>query len=158
MLLAVPELQFAVNVTFDIAFGNGVTFVVLFFALGDADFDLDVLIVEIDAQRYKRISLAHDFAKDFVDFFATKQQLAFARRIVVEMNARLFVGTDMSFVEPRFAIFDAGIAPPELATTSSNGFDLTAGECNACGIALFDEVFMERIAVVGNCFARLLCA
>ena len=116
--LAVAEFHLAVNVTFDVALCNGMAFVVLLLAFGDTDLDLDVLVVEIDAQRHESIALAHDFAKDFVDFFAAEQQLPFAGRIMVEMRARLFVGADMCFVEPGLAIFDARIAPAELAAAS----------------------------------------
>src|SRR5699024_2245825 len=65
-------LLFAVPV----AFFLGGTFVVRLLALGQADFDLDVVAFPVHGGRYQRVTLALDSADQFVDLTSIEQQFA----------------------------------------------------------------------------------
>ena len=72
-ILLIAEFHLAIDVAFDIAFGDGVTFVVLLLALGDADFDFDVLIIKEDAEWHKGIALATNHTPNLVELAAFEE-------------------------------------------------------------------------------------
>lgn len=71
--LLIAQFHLAIDIAFDIAFCNGMALVMLFLALGDADLDFDVLVIEEDAEWHKGVALAANHAPNLVELAAFEE-------------------------------------------------------------------------------------
>jgi len=127
-------------------FPDGVALVVLLFAAGDADLDLDAAVFEVHRERDEGGALDRGGLLELFDFAAVGEEAAFAQGVVVELGGG-GVGVDVGAVEDELAVLDAGEGFLELAFSVAEAFDFAAEQRDAALELGLDVVFMEGAAV-----------
>jgi hypothetical protein len=121
-------------------------FVVLLFAVGDADFDFRPAVLEIDRQRNQRDAARGGFVFQPFYFAAMGKEFALAQRFVADVG--FFVWIDVAAVQNQFAVFDSGEGFGQLAFSEAQGFHFAAEERDAAFEFGGDEIIVHRLAVV----------
>jgi len=99
----------------------GLAFVMLLFAFGEADLELDPAVLEMQIERYEGVTGALDFADQTLEFSGVQQQLSRASRIGLNVRGSGGQGSDMSANEVQTAIFHDDIRLGDLRATCPDG-------------------------------------
>ena len=82
------------------------TFVVLFFAKGDGDFDFHLAFFEIEFCGDERGSFRLAFSDKRSDFFSVQKKFSRSGRIIIAKVSRMYVGRNVGVGKVEFRIFD----------------------------------------------------
>ena len=104
------------HVTFGIACGDVLAFVVVLFTGGKSDLQFSFAAREVEFERYEGVSFFSRFSKEFQYFFFVHEEFAFAHRLMVE-DVALFVRADVHLTDHHFTVFDVGIAVFEVGSS-----------------------------------------
>ena len=126
-----------------------VAFVVEFLPLSEGQGNFSAPTLEIQFKRNESESLALDSADHLADLLAMQQELARARRLVVDV-ATAFVGRDMQVDEIDFAIANYAVCVGDVRLAIAQRFHFCPGERDA-GFPGFQKlVVVRRPAVLRN--------
>ena len=132
-----------------IALRLGGAFVVVLFALGDAEFDFDpTLMVEIHHQRDKRHALSSCGLPKAGQLAFRDQEFALAAFFMWEH--RLLIGRDVGIGQPKFAIIDRGVALGDVGLAGPHGFDLGTRQDNAAFYVILDGIVIAGPPIFGD--------
>jgi len=134
-------------------FLDGGAFVVAFFAVGDAEFELGAAVLEVDGQGDEGGAAAFGFRLEPAEFAFVDKELFLAERFVADGG--FIVGIDVTAVEDQGVVFDSGEGFGELASSPAEGFDFGAEQDEAAFDLGGDEVVVEG-AAVGDAGGKIL--
>ena len=140
--------------TLPVALFLGIPLVMLFFAFGEADLELDPAVLEMQIERYEGVTGALDFADQALEFTGVQQQLSRASRIGLNVCGSGGQGGDMSPDEVQPAILHYHIRLGDLRATCPDGLGFPATKRHARFVLLFDEVVVKGFAILDDAHGR----
>ena len=122
--------------------------IMLLFAFGQPDFELDAAARVMQVERYERVSRALHAADEPADFRRVEKELARARRIGMHVRRCSGERRNVTAGEPDLGVVDDDVRFLELHAAGTYGLDLPALERDAGFIAFLDEIVVERLFVL----------
>gem|GEM_PF-4539 len=133
-----------------VAFFFGGTFVLLALALGESDFELRPAAGPVQAQWNHGKSAPLHGAHQAVDLLAVQEQLAATNRIGGDVTGGAEQRSDVGAYEPCLAVLEHYVGFAQLGAALAHAFDFPALQRQARLEAVFDEVVMARLFVLGD--------
>lgn len=118
-------------------------------ALGEAEFDLGLAALEVDAQRHEREAALLKLGRQLANLASMKKQLAVAQRIDV-VDGALLVRGDVDASKRHRAVAHDGVAVLKRAAPIAEGLNLRSLQRDAGFEDLFDQVFVPSFPVGGD--------
>jgi len=131
---------------FGVAIGNVLLAVIEAFALNEADFNLDLALLEIELERDESETALADLRVELAYFPLMHEQAAATQRLDAGVG-RMAVGAYVQIDEPRFAVGDFAECIAQIKAALAYAFHLVAFEGDARLDALKDGVIAQRLAV-----------
>src|SRR5215218_3151336 len=139
------------HLAFGVALGDRLALVVGALAPGQAQLDLDQLVLEVDAQRDQGQAALVDPGRQLLDLLAVEQQLARPGRLVA-LVAGMGVGRDLH-VQDDVAAVDHGVGVLERRLALAQGLDLAAAQDDP-GLEGLEDLVVVAGTAVGDDRAR----
>ena len=125
----------------------------LFFALGQADFQFDPSTQEVQIKWHQGITGALHLADQPADFALMQQQLAGADRVVRVVGGCGGQGRDVHADEEQLATLDDDVGFLDVHPPGADGLDFPAFEDDAGLVFFLDEVIVKGFFVDGDTHA-----
>ena len=121
---------------------NGFSFVVLFFAATDSDFEFDAVIFEKGLERNERDSGSFRLVLEFINFLTIKQEFSLSLAVFLVLVFGL-VGSDQYVFEPGFVAPNRYVTAFEIELFGSNGFNFVTFQ-NDAGLHGFENFVVKK--------------
>lgn len=138
---------------FGVLFQFACALVVLFFALGQSDFELDPSAQKVQVERHQSVTGTFDLADELADFVSVQEQFARARRIVLVVRRGSRERADMHADQKEFSALNDDVGFLDVHPAGTNGLDFPSFENHARLVLVFDEVIVEGFFIDRNAHA-----
>ena len=153
--ISLPLFHGPLDLTLGVLLGCGLSLVIQFFALAQANIDLHTAALEIYGKGNQGIAVLLHLAEEPHDLPFMHQQSPGTPGIGIEAVAVIVRG-DVHLVQKHLAVLDAAPGVFQIQCTCADGFDLRTAELDTGFHFLFHEIFVIGFPVSGHDFDALL--